>query len=120
MVSRELEVRALGGDHAVIHSDLPCVHNIGYLIGDLLLHPGDAWVIPPDPVRVLLLPTGGPWMKAGEAVDYLRAVAPENAVPIHQQGLAEVHQQPYYQLFRGLKPEDTEIRVLDHGVTTSF
>ncbi|MEU8798566.1 MBL fold metallo-hydrolase [Spirillospora sp. NPDC048819] len=116
----ESTVKVLGGDHAVIHRDLPCLGNNGYLVTDLLLHPGDAFVVPDDAVRVLLLPAGGPWMKVSESIDYLRSVAPQAAVPIHQAGLADVHQQLHYQLFRGLAPSGTEIHVLDHGVTTDF
>ena len=33
---------------------------------------------------MLGLPTGAPWLKLSEAVDFLRAVAPRTAVPIHE------------------------------------
>ena len=108
-------VRMRRGDHAVVHPDLPTVPNYAYQVGDLLFHPGDSFTMPSGPVRILLLPTGGPWMKLSESVDYLRAVAPEIAVPVHQAGLAAVHQQLHYQVFRGLAPEGTTVHVLDHG-----
>ena len=38
----------------------------------------------PEPVDVLATPAAAPWMKISEAVEYLRAVAPARAVPIHQ------------------------------------
>ncbi|MFC0037698.1 MBL fold metallo-hydrolase [Actinomadura rayongensis] len=113
-------VQVVGGDHAVIHPDLPCPHNNGYLIDGALYHPGDAFAPPPAPARVLLLPTGAPWMKVAEGIDYLRAVAPEIAVPIHQGGLAEVHRQLHYQLFRNLGPDTTDVRVLDEGTATAL
>lgn len=113
-------VRAIGGEHAVIHPDLPCVRNNAYLLDDLLLHPGDAFALPPHPVKVLLLPTGGPWMKVSDSIDYLRAVRPEIAIPIHQAGLAGVHQQLHYQLFRSLAPSGTQVQVLDHAVAASL
>jgi L-ascorbate metabolism protein UlaG (beta-lactamase superfamily) len=106
------------GDHAMVHPDVPVVRNNTYQLGDLLFHPGDSFTMPSGPVRVLLLPTGGPWMKAGEAVDYLRAVAPEIAVPIHQAGLATIHQQLHYGLFRNLGPSGTTVHVLDPGLPT--
>lgn len=110
-------VRVVGGEHAVIHAELPPALNNAYLVDDLLCHPGDAFPALPGPVRVLLLPVGGPWMKIGESIDYLRAVAPGVAVPIHQAGLADVHQHLHYHLLRTLGPEHTELRVLDPGAT---
>ncbi|MDT0310054.1 MBL fold metallo-hydrolase [Streptomyces sp. DSM 44917] len=113
-------VRAVAGEHAVIHPDLPCVPNTGYLLGDSLYHPGDAFTLPPGEVDVLLLPTGGPWMKASEAIDFLRAVAPRVAVPVHQAGLADVHRDLHYHLFRTLGPQGTEVRVLTPGVAAAL
>jgi L-ascorbate metabolism protein UlaG (beta-lactamase superfamily) len=75
--------------------------------------------LPDGPVRILLLPAGGPWMKLAEAADYLRAVAPEIAIPIHQAGLASIHQQLHYQVLRGLAPSGTTVRVLDHATTAA-
>jgi hypothetical protein len=63
---------------------------------------------------------GGPWMKAGESVDYLRSVAPEIAIPIHQAGLAGIHQQLHYQLFRSLAPPATTVHVLEHGTAADL
>ena len=40
-------------------------------------------------VTTLLLPTSGPWMKLGEAADYVRAVRPEHMVSIHDLLLSE-------------------------------
>jgi L-ascorbate metabolism protein UlaG (beta-lactamase superfamily) len=34
-------------------------------------------------VDLLLVPVAGPWLKLSEAVDYVRAVRPRVAVPIH-------------------------------------
>ena len=96
------------------------VPNNAYQVGDLLFHPGDSFTTPPGPVRILLLPVGGPWMKVSESVDYLRAVAPEIAIPIHQAGLADIHQQLHYQLFRGLAPSGTTVHVLDHGIAAAL
>jgi L-ascorbate metabolism protein UlaG (beta-lactamase superfamily) len=112
--------RVRHGDHAVIHSDLPNVANNAYQVGDLLFHPGDSFTMPPGPVRILLLPAGGPWMKLSESVDYLRAVAPEIAIPIHQAGLADIHRHLHYQLFRGLAPPGTTVHVLDHGIAAAL
>lgn len=114
------KVRVLQGEHAIVHPDLPNVSNNAYQVGDLLFHPGDSFTMPQGPVRILLLPAGGPWMKLGESVDYLRAVAPAVAIPIHQAGLADIHQNLHYQVFRGLAPSGTTVHVLDHGIAADL
>lgn len=106
-------VQVLGGEHAVIHPDIPVIPNNGYLVDGTVLHPGDSFTPPPGPVDMLLLPTGAPWLKASEAIDYLRLVAPPLAVPIHQAVLAIPEM--YYNHFVNLAPSGTEVRVAEHG-----
>lgn len=79
-----IAIESYGTDHAIIYGNTsPCV-NTGYLIAEKLFMPGDALHdIPPKPVEVLALPTGGPWMKIAEAIDYAKAVKPKVAFPIH-------------------------------------
>ncbi|WEH40453.1 MBL fold metallo-hydrolase [Streptomyces sp. AM 2-1-1] len=79
-----------GRRHAPIHADLPCPDNVGYLVDGALYHPGDAYHVPDAPVRTLLLPTSGPWTKLGEAADYVRAVAPERVIQIHELMLSDL------------------------------
>jgi L-ascorbate metabolism protein UlaG (beta-lactamase superfamily) len=104
------------GTHACIHPELPVSDNNGYLLNGSVLHPGDALDPVDVPVDVLLVPAGGPWMKISESIDYLRVVAPRVAVPIHQAGLAPVHQRLHQQLLTNLAPWGTEVVVLDHAV----
>jgi L-ascorbate metabolism protein UlaG (beta-lactamase superfamily) len=111
-------IEVLGGDHAVIHPDIPVIPNNAYLVDGTHLHPGDAFPTVPTPVDVLLLPTAAPWLKASECVDYLRAVAPRTAVPIHQGLLARP--QVFYGLFTTLAPAETTLRVLDEGEPTTL
>lgn len=111
----DVGVAVVGGDHAVIHPDLPNVPNNGYVLDGRVLCPGDAFVETPSPVEVLLLPIGGPWMKVGEAIDYLRAVRPRIAIPVHEAGLAQVHRHLHCTLLRGHAPDGVEIVTLDHG-----
>jgi L-ascorbate metabolism protein UlaG (beta-lactamase superfamily) len=109
-------VEVIGGDHGVIHPDIPVVPNNGYLIeGDsgTILHPGDSFTLCGRAVDTLLLPTVAPWFKISEAVDYLRAAAPALAVPIHQALLALPAK--YYALFRSLAPAGTELHVAEPG-----
>jgi L-ascorbate metabolism protein UlaG (beta-lactamase superfamily) len=79
-----------GFDHAVIHPDIPTIANVGYLIDEFVYHPGDAYFVPEASVTTLLLPTSGPWMKLGEAADYVRAVRPQHMVSIHDLLLSDV------------------------------
>ena len=79
-----------GFDHAVIHPDIPTIANVGYLIDGSVYHPGDAYFVPEASVTTLLLPTSGPWMKLGEAADYVRAVRPQHMVSIHDLLLSDV------------------------------
>ncbi|PXX71520.1 L-ascorbate metabolism protein UlaG (beta-lactamase superfamily) [Nocardia tenerifensis] len=115
-----IEIAVTGGEHACVHPDLPGSDNNGYLIAGAVFHPGDAFDPPPAAVDTLLLPAGGPWMKVGEGVDYLRAVAPRIAIPIHQAGLAEVHQRMHHHLLGSLAPEGTEVIVLEHAVARTL
>lgn len=109
------DVVVTGGDHACIHAALPTSENVGYLIDDAVFHPGDAFDEIAADVDVLLLPIGGPWMKIGEGIDYMRSIAPRVVVPIHQAGLAIAHQNMHCQLLKNLAPEGTEVLVLEHA-----
>jgi L-ascorbate metabolism protein UlaG (beta-lactamase superfamily) len=76
-------VRTFGGQHALIHPAIPVVANLGYLIGESVFHPGDSFVVPPVPVRTLLVPTAAPWSKAAEVIDFTIAVRAPQAFQIH-------------------------------------
>jgi L-ascorbate metabolism protein UlaG (beta-lactamase superfamily) len=111
-------ITVVGGVHATIHPDIPVVPNIGYIVDDgAFYHPGDAFFVPEQRIDVLGLPTGAPWLKASEAVDFLREIAPRVAVPIHEAVLARP--QMHYDLFGNLAPEGTEVNVLPRGERTA-
>jgi L-ascorbate metabolism protein UlaG (beta-lactamase superfamily) len=95
---QELEVagyriRAFGGQHALIHPDIPRIANLGFLIGDdstNLYHPGDSFTVPEDTtVDTLFVPLNAPWMKLMEAIDFARAVRPGRAFALHDALLNE-------------------------------
>jgi hypothetical protein len=67
---------------------------------------------------VLATPAAAPWMKISEAVDYLRAVAPEHAVPIHQGIIAREARGIYYG--RLTEMTDTDFRVLTEESPVAF
>ena len=99
------------------------IDNISYLIGDdqhraKLMHPGDALFVPDEPVEVLATPAAAPWMKISEAVDYLRAVAPRHAVPIHQGIIAPEARGIFYGRLADMT--DTDFRILTEENSVRF
>ncbi|SDF59223.1 L-ascorbate metabolism protein UlaG, beta-lactamase superfamily [Lentzea fradiae] len=111
-------VRVVGGQHAIIHEDIPGIPNAGYVIGDgAFYHPGDSLFVPDEDVDVLGLPAGAPWLRTGEAVDFMRAVKPRVAVPIHEKTLSSP--QMAVRFFDMLKPEGTDVRLLTPGEETA-
>lgn len=83
-------VRTYGGQHALNHSSIPMVANVGYLIGERLYHPGDSFAVPPVDVDTLLVPTHAPWSKTGEVLDFVIAVRPRLAFQVHDALLNEL------------------------------
>jgi L-ascorbate metabolism protein UlaG (beta-lactamase superfamily) len=108
-----VSVGVAGRDHAVIHPDIPLIPNVGYLVGGRLFHPGDAFTQPGQAVEVLAVPAGAPWLKGSESIDYLRAVRPQVAVPVHEKVLSAAGLSLHYGLLEGLGA--TTLRVLDDG-----
>ena len=78
-----------GGEHAVIHSDMPIVANLGVMINGTLYYPGDSFTLPEREVNTLALPVSAPWMKASEAFDFLTAVKPKIVFPTHDAILSD-------------------------------
>lgn len=72
-----------GEKHAAVYGDIGVVENTGYFMGERLFYPGDSFYNPGKSTYILALPAGGPWMKFCEAVDYAKAVSPQNAFPVH-------------------------------------
>jgi L-ascorbate metabolism protein UlaG (beta-lactamase superfamily) len=92
-------VRTFGGQHALIHPQIPVVANVGYLVDANVYHPGDSFAIPDGvDVQALLVPIHAPWNKVGEVVDFVIGVRATKAFPIHDallndtgRGLIEGH-----------------------------
>jgi L-ascorbate metabolism protein UlaG (beta-lactamase superfamily) len=77
-------IRSFGGQHALIHPQIPVVANIGYLIDENVYHPGDSFVIPDGiSVKTLLVPLHAPWSKSAEVVDFVVGVRAPRAFQIH-------------------------------------
>lgn len=78
-------VQAVGGKHATIYGGQPACANLGYIVDGGLYHPGDSLHVPgPDHhIETLLVPLQASWLKTAEAIDFVKAVAPERAFGIH-------------------------------------
>lgn len=79
-----------GGKHATIHESIPPVANLAVLVNELLYYPGDSFTLPGRDVDTLALPAGAPWMKIGEAMDFLSVIKPRFAFPTHDALLSDV------------------------------
>lgn len=88
-----VSLRTVGGDHAVIHEDIPRIGNVGLVIevagGPRFFHPGDALDIAPEGVDVLAVPAHGPWAAMKEHIDFIRAVGAPHGFLIHEGLLSE-------------------------------
>ncbi|WP_439592476.1 MBL fold metallo-hydrolase [Microbacterium sp.] len=82
-------LRFFGGTHAVIHESIPVIDNVGVLVNDELYYPGDSYSVPKGvEVGLLAAPIGAPWLKIGEAMDFVLAVAPRRAFGTHDMTLS--------------------------------
>jgi L-ascorbate metabolism protein UlaG (beta-lactamase superfamily) len=113
------QVEVLGGRHAIIHPDIPQIPNNAYLVDGTHLHPGDSIdTVPPGELEVLFLPAAAPWSKIAETIEYLRAVAPRTAVPIHEAVVAKPA--IFYGHLDRLGPERTTFRPLDAATAVTL
>ncbi|MGW0248145.1 MBL fold metallo-hydrolase [Nocardia goodfellowii] len=121
----DLRITAGGGRHAVIHPEIPVVDNTVFQLGTAddpaeLVHPGDSLWVPPVPVGVLAIPAAAPWMRISEAVDYLRAVDPRTAFPIHYGIIEPRAQSIYFGRLAEMGPAGTEFTVIEPEYQREF
>lgn len=82
-------LRFFGGKHEIIHSSIPIVDNVGVLVNDELYYPGDSYAVPKGvDVRLLAAPTGAPWLRVSDAIDFVLAVKPAHAFGTHDMTLS--------------------------------
>jgi L-ascorbate metabolism protein UlaG (beta-lactamase superfamily) len=84
-----LEIQTFGGQHALIHSAVPVISNVAFLIGGAVYHPGDSFTVPTALVEALLIPLHAPWSKISEVIDFEVAVRAPRAFPIHDSLLTD-------------------------------
>lgn len=79
-----------GQKHAIIHSSIPVVDNVGVLVDGSLYYAGDSYTVPSVGVETLAVPIGAPWLKIGDAMDYVLEVGPQRSFPVHDSGLSQI------------------------------
>ena len=86
-------VTAVGGQHAIIHRDIPRIGNVGYVLRSegqpTLFHPGDSYDTVPDGIDIIAVPAYGPWAAMKETIDFVRAVGALEGFPIHDELLSD-------------------------------
>lgn len=111
-----LRIAAVGGRHAIIHPDIPRVGNTGLVIsageGPRLGVTGDSH----EPIEefhgidALAFAVVAPWSKMAETIDFLRAVRPRLALPVHDGVASAGGRGIYLNQATNLAPEGTEVR----------
>lgn len=82
-VVQNVVIEGVGEWHAENHTCFAALQNTGYFIGNRFFYPGDALTVPTRPVEILAYPAVAPWMKIAESLEYLKAVKPKVAFPVH-------------------------------------
>ncbi len=85
----DFAIRTYGGQHALIHSSVPVVSNVCYLVDGTVYHPGDSYVVPPLAVELALIPINAPWAKIAETMDFAVALRAPAATGIHDALLSD-------------------------------
>ena len=94
------QLEFFGHDHApILDNVVPC-ENVGVVINNELVYPGDSFSMPPVQAKILALPVSAPWLKLGETVKYLAATKPEKIFPTHDVLLSQIGRDITYGLLR--------------------
>ena len=86
----EFTLAFYGGKHAVIHSSIAVIDNVGVLVNGVLWYGGDSFTVPPVAVETVAVPAGAPWLKIGEVMDYVDTLAPKRSFPTHEMVLSVI------------------------------
>ena len=117
-------ISGVGGEHAVIHRDIPRVGNTGLVLqaegSPTVFHPGDMIDTVPEGIDLLAVPLAAPWCAFKETAEFLRAVHPALAVPIHDAICSPPGRAIYLHQTSALAPAGTMVRDLAGAGPTDF
>lgn len=115
-------LRFFGGEHAVIHSSIPVVDNVGVLVNDAFYYPGDSYAVPKGvDVQLLAAPLGAPWLKIGDAMDFVLAVGPRRAFGTHDMTVSVIGRDMHRaRLTWATEQKGGEFLALDPGDSTEI
>jgi hypothetical protein len=110
--------------HAVIHDEIPRIHNTGMRVSaegePTFFHPGDALDAEPGDVDVLAFPLNAPWARSREMTAFLRRLGAPHAVPIHDGLLNDLGRSLYLAQAADLGSKDTRLHDLADGAPQEF
>lgn len=87
-----MKLRFFGQDHAaIVPGKVPC-RNVGVVINERFVNPGDSFDLPEmqEQIGVLFVPSAAPWCKVNEGMEYIRMAKPQMAIPVHNAVLSEL------------------------------
>lgn len=80
----QFELRFFGGRHAIIHSSIPQIDNVGVLVNERFYYAGDSFSAPEGiDVDLLAAPSAAPWMRLAESMDFVIEVKPHRVMAVH-------------------------------------
>lgn len=85
-------LRMFGHDHAeIIEGEVPC-QNIGVVIDERVVNPGDSFDLPDmdQQIEVLMVPSAAPWCKVPEGMAYIERAKPKMVIPVHNAVLSKL------------------------------
>ncbi len=88
----DFNLKFFGKNHASIVPDKISCANLGVIINDKIVNPGDSFDEPNDIENptLLLVPSAAPWSKISESMNYIQAIQPQIAVPVHNAVLSQL------------------------------
>ena len=82
-----------GKDHAaIVPGQIPC-ENIGVVVDDSFVNPGDSFDLPNVQAKVLFTPISAPWLKIVESMDFIEKAKPQIVIPAHDALLSKLGEQ---------------------------
>jgi L-ascorbate metabolism protein UlaG (beta-lactamase superfamily) len=117
-------VTGVGELHALIHDEIPRIHNTGMRISapgePTVFHPGDALDAEPGAVDVLAFPLSAPWARSRDMTGFLRRLGAAHAIPVHDALLSPVGRALYLGQAQRLGSPETHIHDLAGGQPQEF